>query len=85
MTTIFYAAEAWFHLSGHINSRNYQIWSSNNPHALEETPLHPIKVGVWCAVSKLRVIGPIFFDRSVDSEVYTKIIQDFIALLELEE
>ncbi len=53
--------------------------------ALKESPWHPIKVGVWCAVSKRRIIGPIFFDSSVDSEVYTKIIKDFITLLEPEE
>ncbi len=41
-----------------------------------------IKVGVWCAISQCRVIGLIFFDKSVDSDVYTGIIQNFIALLE---
>jgi hypothetical protein len=32
--------EAWFHLSGYINSQNSRIWSAENPHALHENPLH---------------------------------------------
>jgi hypothetical protein len=47
--------EAWFHLSGH--------WDTENPHAVHEVPLHDEKVGVWCAVSGRRIIGPIFFLR----------------------
>ncbi len=31
------------------------------------------------------VIGPIFFDKTMDCDVYMKIIQDFIALLEKDE
>ncbi len=43
------------------------------------------KVGFWCSISQHRVIGPIFFVKSVDSDVYTGIIQNFIALLEEDE
>ncbi|KAJ8870256.1 hypothetical protein PR048_029277 [Dryococelus australis] len=32
--------EAWFHLSGYVNSQNSRIWSSANPHVLHEKPLH---------------------------------------------
>lgn len=28
----FYSDEAWFHLSGYINSQNFRTWSSENPH-----------------------------------------------------
>ncbi len=73
-------------MSGYVNSQNYRIWSTNNPHdVFEETSLHSIKVGVWCAFSQRRVIGPMFFDKSVDSDVYTGIIQNFFALLEEDE
>lgn len=82
---MFFTDEAWFHLSGYVNAQNYRIWSTKNPHVFEETSLHPLKVGVWCAISQRRVIGPIFFEKSVDSDTYTNIIQDFIALLEEDE
>lgn len=58
----FFTDEAWFHKTGYINSQNMRIWSSENPHAILETPLHPEKVGVWAAISARRIIGPIFFD-----------------------
>jgi hypothetical protein len=38
-------------------AQNYRIWSSENPHAFVETRLHPIKVGVWIAASRRRLIA----------------------------
>ncbi|PNF22643.1 hypothetical protein B7P43_G07109, partial [Cryptotermes secundus] len=76
--------EAWFHLSGYVNSQNNRIWSSDNPHVLHEKPLHCQKIGVWCAVSR-RIVGPIFFETAVNSPVYQDIITQFIALLEVDE
>jgi hypothetical protein len=37
--------EAWFHLSGFINSQNYRIWSAYNLNNVIEVQLHPIKIG----------------------------------------
>lgn len=82
----FYTDEAWFHLSGQINSQNTRVWSSENPHAVKETELHPEKIGVWCAVSRSRIIGPIFFNTTVTSEVYrSDILFPFIGQLNEEE
>ena len=53
--------EAWFHLSGYVHSQNSRYWDIENPHVIHEAPLHDQKVGVWCAVTARRVIGPIFF------------------------
>jgi hypothetical protein len=56
----FFLDEAWFHLTSYVNSQNTRIWSKENPHAAHETPLHPVKIGVWCAVSRHRIVGPTF-------------------------
>lgn len=85
LPVIFFSDEAWFHLSGYVNSQNYRIWSSTNPHVYEQTSLHPQKVGVWCAISPQRVIGPIFFEETVNAERYQAILMQFIALLEPHE
>lgn len=66
----FFSDEAWFHLSGYINSQNMRMWSNDNPHVFTESPLHAQKIGVWMAVSRRRIIGPIFFDFTVNAERY---------------
>jgi hypothetical protein len=53
--------EARFHVSGNVNAQNSRVCDTENPRVLHQRPLHDIKVGVWCAVSARRVIGPIFF------------------------
>lgn len=82
---VFFSDEAWFHLSGYVNSQNTRIWSTENPHVLHENPLHCLKIGVWCAVSRRRIVGPIFFETTVNSGVYKDIITQFISLLETDE
>lgn len=59
----FYSDEAWFHLSGYVNNQNYRTWSTDNPHTFIETSLHPIKIGLWIAMSRRRIVGPIFFNE----------------------
>lgn len=66
----FFSDEAWFHLSGYLNSQNLRIWGTENPNEFIETPLHPQKVGVWIAVSRRRIIGPIFFHETITAERY---------------
>ena len=49
-----------------------------NPHVLFEKPLYDRKVGVWCAVSQTRIIGPIFFENTINSQRYiSDILQPF--------
>jgi hypothetical protein len=48
---VFYCDEAWFHLSGYINSQNSRIQSAENPHTFHERPFCSLKFRVWCAVS----------------------------------
>ncbi|GFV30163.1 hypothetical protein TNCV_96401 [Trichonephila clavipes] len=40
-----------FHgLNGYVNKQNCRIWSEANPQVYVETPLHPEKLTVWCAL-----------------------------------
>ncbi|GFW13154.1 uncharacterized protein TNCV_4120561 [Trichonephila clavipes] len=65
--TIFWARhrlkcdEAHFWLNGYVNKQNCRIWSEANPQAYVETPLHPEKLAVWCALWAGGIIGPYFF------------------------
>ena len=77
--------QAWFLLSGHVNLQNTWYWAVENPHLVHEQPLQDQKFGVWCAVSGTRIIGPIFFDRTVNMEVCMNIFEEFCAQLTEEE
>lgn len=74
----FFSDEAWFHLSGYVNSQNFRIWSAENPHVFHETQLHPIKIGVWIAMSRRRIVGPIFFEETITARRYRAILEDFV-------
>jgi hypothetical protein len=37
---MFMTDEEWFHLSGYVNSQNSRYWATENPHQLQEHPLH---------------------------------------------
>ena len=74
---IFFTDEAWFTLTPPRNSQNNRYWSENNPFISQEEPLHPQKIGVWSAISRKRIIGPIFFEKTVDHKVYLEILNEF--------
>ncbi|GFW61142.1 retrovirus-related Pol polyprotein from transposon 297 [Trichonephila clavipes] len=55
-----FSDEAHFWLNGYVNKRNCRIWSKANPQVYVETPLHPEKLTVWCALWAGGIIGPYF-------------------------
>ncbi|GFW01509.1 transposable element Tc3 transposase [Trichonephila clavipes] len=57
---ILFSDEAHFWLNGYVNKQNCRIWSKANPQVYVETPLHPEKLTVWCALWAGGIIGPYF-------------------------
>ncbi|GFY19706.1 hypothetical protein TNCV_4648781 [Trichonephila clavipes] len=47
---ILFSNEVHFWLNGYVNKQNCRIWSEANPQVYVETPLHPEKLIVWCAL-----------------------------------
>ncbi|GFU61474.1 hypothetical protein TNCV_2287711 [Trichonephila clavipes] len=47
---ILFSDEAHFWLNGYVNKQTCPIWSEANPQVYVETPLHPEKLTVWCAL-----------------------------------
>ncbi|GFX51760.1 hypothetical protein TNCV_5014621 [Trichonephila clavipes] len=47
---ILFSDEAHFWLNGYVNKQNCRIRSEGNPQVYVETPLHPEKLTVWCAL-----------------------------------
>jgi hypothetical protein len=82
---VFFTDEAWFHLSGHVNSQNHRKWRNKNPNNYTETAFNPQKICMWCAISERRIIGPLFFETTINGQAYHELIQQFIALLQVDE
>ncbi|GFX00741.1 hypothetical protein TNCV_4577081 [Trichonephila clavipes] len=47
---ILFSDEAHFWLNGYVKKQNCRIWSEANSQVYVETPLHPEKLTVWCAL-----------------------------------
>ncbi|GFV27276.1 DDE_3 domain-containing protein [Trichonephila clavipes] len=75
--------EAHLWLNGYVNKQNCHIWREANPQVYVETPLHPEKLTVWCALWAGGIIGPYFFKNDEDHDVtvngdrYTNMITNF--------
>ncbi|GFS86509.1 uncharacterized protein TNCV_513671 [Trichonephila clavipes] len=75
--------EAHFWLNDYVNKQNCRIWSEANPQVYVETPLHPEKLTVWCALWAGGIIGPYFFKNdeghnvTVNGDWYRAMITNF--------
>ncbi|KAJ4440864.1 hypothetical protein ANN_10711 [Periplaneta americana] len=65
---LFTSDECWIQLNGHVNTQNSRVWSSESRN--EEVRLYPKKTGVWAALSRQRVIGPVFFNGTLIARRY---------------
>ncbi|GFW79162.1 putative transposable element [Trichonephila clavipes] len=81
--TIITSDEAHFWLNGYVNKQNCRIWSETNPQVYVETPSHPEKLTVWCALWAGGMIGPYFFKNdeghnvTVNGDRYRAMITNF--------
>ncbi|GFY14012.1 putative DD41D transposase [Trichonephila clavipes] len=80
---ILFSDEAHFWLNGYVNTQNCRIWSETNPQVYVETPLHPEKLTVWCALWAGGIIGPYFIKNdeshnvTVNGDRYRAMITNF--------
>ncbi|GFW14862.1 putative transposable element [Trichonephila clavipes] len=83
---IFFRDEAHFWLNGYVNKQNCRIWSEANPQVYVETPLHPEKLTVGCALWAGGIIGPYFFQNddshnvTVNGDRYRTMITNIFTL-----
>ncbi|GFT47908.1 DUF4817 domain-containing protein [Trichonephila clavipes] len=71
---ILFSDEAHFWLNGYVNKQNCRIWSEANPQVYTETPLHPEKLTVWCALWAGGIIGPYFFKKMKATTLQSMVI-----------
>jgi transposase len=80
----FFSDESWFHLNGYVNSQNMRLWSGENLHPTIQKTLHSQKLGVWAAMSAKRIVV-VFFDTTVNGEVYRGFIDQFVGTMTEDE
>ncbi|GFW71211.1 uncharacterized protein TNCV_536291 [Trichonephila clavipes] len=80
---ILFSDEAHFWLNGYVSKQNCRIRREANPQVYVETPLHPEKLTVWCALWSGGIIGPYFFKNdeghnvTVNGDRYRAMITNF--------
>jgi hypothetical protein len=79
-----YSDECTFFLSGKVNKQNCRIWGTEKPHHHREHVRDSPKVIVWCCVLYDCIIGPFFYEQTVNAINYLDMLENF-ALPQLQE
>ena len=80
---IIFSDEFDFDLAVYINTQNWSIWGTENPHAYIEKPTHPKQFTAWCGFRFRGIIGPIFFENeqgeavTVNGDRYRAMLNEF--------
>lgn len=70
---ILWTDEAKFGRSAQVNIHNAHYWSTRNPHwVLRAMHQYQWSFNVWCGILDGSVIGPLFFDNTLNSDRYVK-------------
>jgi len=73
----YFTDEAYFHLQQPVNKQNNRIWSTEKPLEFTEMTKYPSKLSVWCAISAEGIIGPYFFESTVNQHTYLAMLESF--------
>jgi transposase len=75
LTNLLFSDEAHFNLHGTVNTQNCRYWSQTNPGWCQEKPLHSPRVTVWAAIGWQGVVGPVFFEETINGANYLHMLQ----------
>ena len=64
VNAIIISDESHIYLNGFINKQNLRKWSS-----LQQSPLHALKLRVWCGLSSNKGHGPYFLENAETGNV----------------
>lgn len=78
VSRILFSDEANFFTDGYVNRHNCIIWDESRPEDHFTTnSLSAQKVCVWGALSSTTLIGPYFFDGTINAEKYTTMLREY--------
>lgn len=73
---IWWSDEACFKLSGIVNRHNSIYWAETNPNLTYEKAMKAPGLTVWAAISSRGLIGPFFFNETVNGNNYLQMLQE---------
>lgn len=74
---VVFSDESTFTLNGEVNRHNCRYWADDNPYWIREAHTQrPQKVNVWAGIVGDQVIGPIFFDGTLNAAKYLTFLQE---------
>lgn len=74
---ILFTDEAGFNQDGVTNSHNSHVWSDENPHMYAETKhQRRFSLNVWAGMVGDQLIGPHFFNGTLNGETYLQFLQN---------
>ena len=74
---IVWSDEATFKLNGSINRHNFTYWAADNPHVTVEHHANLPGITVSCGLSAFGLIGPFFFDHTVNCANYLNLLLEY--------
>lgn len=72
---IIWTDEAIFKLNGRVNRHNCVYWADRNPHEILEREMNLPGVLVWGGLSSSGLIGPFFFEGTVNATSYEALLE----------
>ena len=79
---VWFSDEKIFQMTKRANHQNTRRWCLERPTFFNQNVAHPVSVYAWCGLSAVGIIGPFFFEKSVDQFEYKRMIDfEFIPAL----
>jgi len=76
LKSIIFTDECIFYTNGMACHQHSRMWAKENPHWVQENNMqYRTSVMVWCGIHKRKIVGPFFFDRTIDSTAYLNFLQ----------
>uniref|UniRef100_T1ITT9 DUF4817 domain-containing protein n=1 Tax=Strigamia maritima TaxID=126957 RepID=T1ITT9_STRMM len=80
-TNILWSDEAQFSRNGVVNRHNAHYWAENNPRWLHQTTFQVNwRVNAWCGIYNTQILGPVFYNVTLNAQRYTNMILNGIVL-----
>lgn len=77
--SVCFCDEATFHSNGSLNRHNSHYWSPVNPHWYREVlNQHRWSLHVWAGIVNGSMIGPHFFERTINGMMYLDFLQNHL-------